>query len=197
MTKSISNSTQLTDIQLIESYQSNGDQSVLGILFKRYMPMVYGTCMKYLKEREAAKDMAMQVFEKLMKELKEKEVQNFKSWLYVLTRNECLMLLRKNNPEKNGVSINGTEFMEYQLPVHHTDEEDLENDLGKMETCIEKLNEEQNNCIRLFYLKKKSYQEVCEVTGFELKKVKSYLQNGRRNLKICIEKLREQEEQTY
>lgn len=84
---------------MIESYQSTGEKSVLGILFKRYMPLVYGTCMKYLKDREAAKDMAMQVFEKLMKELKEKEVQNFKSWLYVLTRNECLMLLRKRVPK--------------------------------------------------------------------------------------------------
>ncbi len=192
MIRGNSNTEQLTDIQLIESYQSTGEKSVLGILFKRYMPLVYGTCMKYLKDREAAKDMAMQVFEKLMRELKEKEVQNFKSWLYVLTRNECLMLLRKKSPE-----INGVELMEYQLPVHHTDETEVEEDLGKMETCIEGLNEEQNICIKLFYLEKKTYQEVCEATGFELKKVKSYLQNGRRNLKICIEKLREQEEQTY
>lgn len=186
------NTEQQTDNQLIESYQSTGEKSVLGILFKRYMPLVFGTCMKYLKDREAAKDMAMQVFEKLMKELKEKEVQNFKSWLYVLTRNECLMLLRKNRPE-----INGVELMEYQLPVHHTHETELEEDLGKMETCIETLNTEQNSCIKLFYLEKKTYQEVCDHTGFELKKVKSYLQNGRRNLKICIEKLREREEQTY
>lgn len=154
--------------------------------------MVFGTCMKYLKDREAAKDMAMQVFEKLLKELREKEVQSFKSWLYVLTRNECLMLLRKNRPE-----INGVELMEYQLPLHHNSEAQLESDLSKMETCIEGLNAEQNTCIRLFYLKKNTYQEVCDTTGFELKKVKSYLQNGRRNLKICIEKLREQEEQTY
>ncbi|WP_370299236.1 RNA polymerase sigma factor [Roseivirga thermotolerans] len=192
MIRGNSNTEQLTDIQLIESYQSTGEKSVLGILFKRYMPLVYGTCMNYLKDREAAKDMAMQVFEKLMRELKEKEVQNFKSWLYVLTRNECLMLLRKKSLE-----INGVELMEYQLAAHHNNETDLEEDLGKMETCIEGLNEEQNICIKLFYLEKKTYQEVCEATGFELKKVKSYLQNGRRNLKICIEKLREQEEQTY
>ena len=183
---------QTTDIQLIETYRSTGEKSVLGILFKRYMPLVFGTCMKYLKDRESAKDMAMQVFEKLIKELKEKEVQNFKSWLYVLTRNECLMLLRKNRPE-----INGVELMEYQLPAHHTHETELEEDLGKMETCIETLNVEQNSCIKLFYLERKTYQEVCDATGFELKKVKSYLQNGRRNLKICIEKLLEQEEQTY
>lgn len=187
-----SNTDQTTDIQLIETYRSTGEKSVLGILFKRYMPLVFGTCMKYLKDREAAKDMAMHVFEKLMRELKEKEVQNFKSWLYVLTRNECLMYLRKNRPE-----INGVELMEYQLAAHHNNETDLEEDLGKMETCIEGLNEEQNACIKLFYLNKKTYQEVCETTGFDLKKVKSYLQNGRRNLKICIEKLREQEEQTY
>ncbi len=197
MKKSTLHIDQLTDLELISAYHRSEDKELMGTLFKRYMPLVYGICLKYLKERAAAQDMTMHVFEKLLANLKKQEVQNFKSWLHVLTKNECLMLLRKES-RKNGQtqSINGVDFMEISIAAHHVDE-NLEEDVSKLETCIGKLNEEQQTCIKLFYLDKKCYQEVCEQTGHEMKKVKSYLQNGRRNLKLCIEKLRGQEERTY
>lgn len=197
MKKSTLNIDQLTDLELISAYKRSKDKELVGLLFKRYMPLVYGVCLKYLKDREAAKDMVMQVFEKLLLNLHDQEVQNFKSWLHVLTKNECLMLLRKQS-RLNGQSesINGSQLMELSIAEHHEDE-GLEEDVNKLETCIQQLNLEQQECIKLFYLEKKSYQEVCDKTGHEMKKVKSYLQNGRRNLKLCIEKLRGQEERTY
>ncbi len=191
------NIDQLTDLELISTYQRNKDKELVGLLFKRYMPLVYGVCLKYLKEREAAKDMTMQVFEKLLLRLEDQEIKNFKSWLHVLTKNECLMLLRKQSSQNEKAQIvNGTDFMELSIATHHEDEA-LDEDVEKLGTCIDRLNEEQQQCIKLFYLDKKCYQEVCDQTGYDMKKVKSYLQNGRRNLKLCIEKLRGQEEQTY
>ncbi|MFY0592508.1 MAG: sigma-70 family RNA polymerase sigma factor [Roseivirga sp.] len=161
------------------------------------MTLVYGISLKYLKERSTAQDLTMQVFEKLLSSLKTQEIGNFKSWLYVLTKNECLMHLRKQKRLNGQVeSLNDVDFMELTIATHH-EEEGLEEEVGKLDRCIEKLKNEQQRCIKLFYIKKKCYQEVCDITGYELKKVKSYLQNGRRNLKLCIEKLREQEEQTY
>lgn len=188
---------QLTDLEIITLYKQDGDKKSIGLLFKRYMTLVYGVSLKYLKNREASQDMTMQVFEKLLLNLKTQEVLSFKSWLYVLTKNECLMFLRKHS-RRNGQTetINGESFVELSIAVHH-EEEDLAEDVNKLETCIEKLNKEQQHCIKLFYIEKKCYQEVCDITGYEMKKVKSYLQNGRRNLKLCIEKLRGQEEQTY
>lgn len=197
MKKSTQNIDQLTDLELISAYKRSKDKELVGLLFKQYMPLVYGVCLKYLKDREAAKDMVMQVFEKLLLNLHNQEIQNFKSWLHVLTKNECLMLLRKESRKYGQTqSINGVEFMELSIAAHHEDE-NIEEDVSKLETCIGRLNEEQQACIKLFYLEKKCYQEVCEQTGHEMKKVKSYLQNGRRNLKLCIEKLRGQEERTY
>ena len=190
------NIDQLTDLELVAAYQRSLDKELVGILYKRYMTLVYGVCLKYLKERESAKDMTMQVFEKLLKNLQAQEVSNFKSWLYVLTKNECLMLLRKEARINGFDTLNGQVFMESSVRGHHEDEA-LEDDLSQLETCIGKLNDAQKQCIQLFYLEKKCYQEICESTGYEMKKVKSYLQNGRRNLKLCIEKLREQEERTY
>jgi RNA polymerase sigma-70 factor (ECF subfamily) len=159
------------------------------------MHLVFGVSLKYLKSEEAAKDMAMQVFEKLLIKLRGQSIDNFKSWLHVLTKNECLMQLRKQktNGEQNKTSLNGHVFMENEPVVHHNGEDELEADLSKLETCIGKLKNEQETCIRLFYLEKKSYQEIEQLTGFALKKVKSHVQNGRRNLKICVESLREQE----
>ncbi len=197
MKKTSTDIAQLTDLEIVTLYKQSEDKDTVGTLFKRYMSLVYGVCLKYLKEREPAKDMTMQVFEKLLTNLKSQQIQNFKSWLYVLTKNECLMFLRRN-ARLNGKTdtINGTQLMELSVATHHEDEQ-LNEDIDKLESCIGNLGIEQQQCIKLFYLEKKCYQEVCEITGYEMKKVKSYLQNGRRNLKLCIEKLREQEEQTY
>lgn len=183
------------DSELILKFQQAGENSYIGVLYKRYTHLVFGLCMKYLKEEEAAKDMVMQVFEKLLLKLAGQQIENFKSWLYVFAKNECLMHLRKaqRTPVKAEMKINGQEFMENGHSVHPDSEDELEEDLNKLETCIGKLNEEQQTCIRLFYLEKKSYQEIESSTGYPIKKVKSYIQNGRRNLKICVESLREQE----
>ena len=188
------NIAQYSDQELILAFKQHGDNAMVGELYKRYAHLVFGLCMKYLKQEPAAKDMAMQVFEKLLSKLADQQVEKFKSWLYVLTKNECLMQLRKEkvNGNQRFLPLDGSHFMENE-PLEHPDDEDiLEQDLGKLESCIGKLKEEQEICIRLFYLEKKSYQEIEQSTGYALKKVKSYIQNGKRNLKICVESLREQ-----
>jgi len=181
-----------SEVQALKSFQSKGDQKALASLYKHYMPLVYGVCLKYLKDRDAAQDMVMNIYEKLVMKLADQQVDNFKSWLYVLTKNECLMHLRA---VKRKIEAQSQDFsqvhMEFRIEEHHDNE--LESDLTKMETCIEKLKNNQKVSIKLFYLEKKCYQEVAETTGEDLKKVKSHIQNGKRNLKICIEELRERE----
>lgn len=189
----MSTNTPNTEKLIIEAFKDKGDQEGLGRLFKSYMPLVYGVSLKYLKDRNTAQDMVMQVYEKLFLKLKTQEVDNFKSWLYVLTKNECLMALRssKSKYERAREDFDKA-IVEFDQNNHHESGE-LESDLSKMETCIERLKNAQKVSIRLFYLDKKCYQEVAERTGEELKKVKSHIQNGKRNLKICIEELRGQE----
>ena len=184
---------QYSDLELIDLFKKEGDNFYVGILFKRYTHLVFGVSLKYLKEQEQAKDITMQVFEKLLKDLKDHQIQNFKSWLHVLTKNECLMYLRKqkNLGIDKSVEITGNDFMEFGIAAHHVNDDGLENDLVQLENCIRKLKNEQKIAIKLFYLDKKCYDEICDGTGFDLKKVKSYIQNGRRNLKICIENSRE------
>jgi len=188
------NITEYSDQELIAAFKESGNNALVGELYKRYSHLVFGVCMKYLKDAQVAEDLSMQVFEKLLLKLADQEIEHFKSWLYVLTKNECLMQLRK---EKTGgkqrfLPLSEQAFMENEHWEHPDSEDVLEYDLVKLESCIGKLNQAQEVCIRLFYLEKKSYQEIEEQTGYELKKVKSYIQNGKRNLKICVESLREQ-----
>lgn len=150
------------------------------------MHLVYGVCVNYLKDEEASKDAVMQIFEELVIKLKNHEVQNFKSWLHVLTRNHCLMALRKNSKHEM-VSIEET-FVENTDFVHLDVDDTKENKLTIMEKCMGKLPEEQRVTVDLFYLQEKCYKEVADLTGYDLLKVKSYIQNGKRNLKICIER---------
>lgn len=183
----LSTYTLKSDLELLEQYKSTADIDVLGALYSRYTGLVYGVCLKYLKDREESRDAVMQIFEKLVTTLRIHGVTNFKSWLYVTARNHCLMDLRARKGKyfeeiSEGIMENG--------PSTHPDEgSEMESNLSKLEDCIQKLVPEQQSCVSLFYLQQKCYKEIVALTGFDDNKVKSYIQNGKRNLKICMERI--------
>jgi len=165
--------------------------SAVGILFKRYKHLVYGVCMKYLKDEDESKDAVMQIFEKLISDLKKHNIEYFKAWLHTVSKNHCLMLIRKNK-SKYRESIDGTEVslevVEMNSLLHPENSLEKESSLQHLESAIRELNEEQRKCVELFYLEEKSYQQVSELTGYNMLQVKSFIQNGKRNLKIMMEK---------
>lgn len=180
----------LTDLELIARYKSDGDNSMVGILFERYTHLVFGVCMKYLKDEDEAQDAVMQVFEKLLSDLKKHAVDNFKGWLYMVAKNYCLMHIRgaKNLFEKQEEhKKDAIVFMESDNNEHLYNVNSKESTLTKLEGCIGKLNEKQRITVDLFFIKEKCYQEVADETGFTMNDVKSFIQNGKRNLKICME----------
>jgi len=172
-----------SDSDLVMAYQSQNDREALGILFQRYMHLVYGLCLKYLKSREESQDAVMNIFELLTKKLKTQEVTYFKSWLYIVAKNHCLMALRKKS---NSQELNGL-VMENEAALHPNDENALDEDLDALKDCLKGLKDKQKECVSLFYLKQKSYEEITHTTSFSLKEVKSSIQNGKRNLKNCLE----------
>lgn len=184
--KSTSGNNEFDEQAMLLEYRSTGNLTILGKLYERYMPLVFGLCLKYFKDEERSKDAVMQIFEELVKKLKRHEVSNFKSWLYTLSRNHCLMSIRSDSKHEF-VSIEEN-VMENEAFAHLDIDETRESKLHVMEKCIEKLPSEQKDTISLFYLEHKCYKEVSDITGYDLNKVKSYIQNGKRNLKICIEK---------
>jgi RNA polymerase sigma-70 factor (ECF subfamily) len=179
------------DEELLTEFRSVGDLEVLGELYSRYIYLVYGVCLKYLKEREEAKDGVMQIFEKLIIEIPKHNIENFKGWLHVVTKNYCLMQLRSDKSEKEKFSewINDPAvFMETVTDLHPLDEDENSELMVKaLEDCMDRLKEEQKKCIRQFYFENRCYNEISVNLGLDEKKVKSHLQNGKRNLKICIE----------
>lgn len=181
--KNIADSEQ-TDKELVALYKQTEDLDVLATLFQRYMDLLFGVCLKYLKEPETAKDAVMQIFEELVQKLKKHEVDNFKSWLYTVGKNYCLMQLR--NPARTS-EFKG-DFMHSEEEVHLNGIMQKEENFQRLEKCLQTLKEEQKTTVELFYLQNKCYKEIEELTGIEWNKVRSYIQNGRRNLKICMEK---------
>ncbi len=178
------------DLQLVAEYKQTGNNIFVGELHKRYTHLIFGVCMKYLKDEDDAQDASMQIFEKLLVDLKKHEVQQFKAWLHMVCKNFCLMQLRsKASKEKRNKEMHKdlASFMESDIELHLTIENTKEVQLTFMEECLKGLNEEQKLCVELFFLQEKSYQEVTELTSYNLNNVKSYIQNGKRNLKICIE----------
>ena len=173
------------DNELIIQYKKTGDNSLVGELYKRYSYLVYGVCLKYLKNEEGSKDAVLQIFENLLSDLKKHEIANFKSWLHSVSRNHCLMFLRKQQIQLKRVNeYEATYQQEETFPapfaIHEKEEKEIM--LTKLEEAMTGLREEQRLCIQLFFLEEKCYYEVAEITGYDIKKVKSYIQNGKRNL---------------
>jgi len=178
----------ITDEELLRQFNRNGSLETLGALYSRYMHLVYGVSLKYLESREDARDAVMQIFEKLISDLPGQEIRNFKSWLYVLAKNFCLMQIRSQKSADGrleGYKFE-QEFMESGSELHPMDREDPSAE-ADLQRCMEKLKKEQKQCIELFYYQNRCYQEIAEQLGIDEKKVKSFLQNGKRNLKICLE----------
>ena len=173
--------------QLLQYYKETGSLDALGKLYAPYMSLLYGVCYKYLQDAEQSQDAVMQIFDELINKLRVYEVDNFKSWVYVYARNFCLMQLRKN---KQITKVDIEENLYESEKMLNDDDEKKWGEQGfeKLESCIAGLNQEQELCIRMFYLEQKCYKDIADQTGYDIAKVKSYIQNGRRNLKICMEK---------
>lgn len=182
---------ELDDNALVSHYKSTADNAVIGVLFDRYTHLAFGVCMKYLKSEQESKDAVMQIFEKLISDLMKHEVQNFKHWLHTVCKNHCLMQLRaeKSLAEKKIELKKDLPIIMENHSISHHIQKEIE--LKHLSEAIKSLNDEQKICVELFYLKEKSYQEVVEITGFSTLQVKSYIQNGKRNLKLFLEKKNE------
>lgn len=182
----------LTDPELIARYKFTLDKNYVGELFKRYSHLVLGLCINYFKNKDEAKDALIQIFEKLFEELRKREVENFPGWLTFVSRNHCISVLRKRKTEferKTDYSYSEEKFVESYEGLRH-DEKEIQ--LQQLEEAVKQLDYEQRICIELFYLKERSYNEISAATGFSLKEVKSYLQNGKRNLRILFSTKNEQ-----
>ncbi|MBB1283860.1 sigma-70 family RNA polymerase sigma factor [Flavisolibacter sp. BT320] len=175
----------ITDNELLANYYADGNQEWIGILLQRYTLLLLGVCMKYLKDETEAKDCVQQIFLKVLTEVPKYKIDYFKSWLYMVAKNYCLMRLRDKDKATK-------ELTEKTNPAHNdTDKQDLlqnEKTYDLLEKAIDELNPEQKVCVTLFYLQKMSYQQIAAKTGFNLMQVKSYIQNGKRNLRIVLEK---------
>ena len=181
---------QYSDLELIAEYKFTKNKLFVGILYKRYSHLVLGLSLKYLKNEDEAKDAVMQIFEKLFADLLKHQIEFFKSWLYTYSKNFCLMIIRTRKSKfKKEIELenNADLFMETESGLHLNKADEKEKQFIALENAINELKDEQKKCIDLFYLKEKSYIEIAEITGFTINEVKSYIQNGKRNLKIKLE----------
>ena len=174
-----------TDQDLVHLYKKNGDIRVLAELYQRYMDLLYAVCFKYLKNTEAAKDAVMAVFEELVSKLLKHEVVHFKGWLYMVTKNYCLMQLRS---QKQLHLVPDPDIMQLAENLHLNGEFDKEEHFNQLEKCIDTLSPDQKQSVRLFYFQEKCYKEIAGITHSDWGKVRSLIQNARRNLKNCMDK---------
>lgn len=179
-------SEQRTDEDLLARYKADGDTRALGLLYERYMPMVYGVCLKIYKDAGKSEDAVMGIYEELARKAKDHQVESFRGWLYVLARNYCLMEWRKQH--RRPTDYHAPEDMVYYDAVEGAFEVELPANSGKpLEKCLNELPNHQRKSVEMFYFEEKSYKEISTLLSEEVGKIRSYIQNGRRNLRICLE----------
>lgn len=174
----------MTDAALLARYAHDQNPDWLGILLSRYTTLLLGVCMKYVRDEDLSKDIMQIVFIKAINEFNKQTIDNIGGWLYRVAKNECLNELRKKN---HLISDDGLHYLEADDTF--TIKEHLQNEtrIIALQNALKELKEEQRICVDLFYLQQKSYQEIVEITNFDLKQVKSNIQNGKRNLKLKLE----------
>jgi RNA polymerase sigma-70 factor (ECF subfamily) len=177
----------LTDEEILQKYKDSGDSMYFGELYNRYIPLLYGVCLKYLQNSVDAQDAVMQLFENLFTKISQYEIKIFRPWIYKVAQNHCLQILRKENHEIIvDFSIN---IMESDDFLHLLNEEENKNEkTASLKQCLKKLPVQQRIAIIRFFMEEMSYTDIVDSTGYSLNQVKSYIQNGKRNLKICVEK---------
>ena len=182
--------TTLTDEELVHRYRNSYETSYIGVLYQRYTHLVFGVCLKYFKNEAEAEDATMQIFEKLITDLKKHHITIFKSWLHTVVKNHCMEVFRKEavvNKHQSKLRYELNQVVENEESAHLEEAEDKDFVLRHLKTGVESLKEEQRTCIELFYLKEMSYSEISNITGYDFKEVKSNIQNGKRNLKNFIQ----------
>jgi len=180
----------LSDNDLIAEYKRSGDADLVGVLFQRYAHLVSIIAYNYLKNSADTEDALMEIFEIAMKDLKTHEVINFKPWIYSVTKNHCLKVKHRRGKTDTWIDdvVNFSEnFMEFEHDNSLNDNELNEKRYKKAESALLQIPEEQKRCIELFYMDDKSYKEIVSITGFSDNQVKSFIQNGKRNLKNLID----------
>ena len=181
------NIASLTDEELLAQHKTSGHAEYFGTLYNRYIPLLYGMCLKYLHDENKAYDAVIQLFEDLLPRISDYEINQFKAWLYRVARNHCLQILRK---EKREIMVDfNSEFMESDEILHLLCEEEDNNErMQALQNCLGRLPDGQRISIIHFFMKEMSYADIAEKTGYSLNTVKSNIQNGKRNLKNCINK---------
>ncbi|WP_295935868.1 sigma-70 family RNA polymerase sigma factor [uncultured Alistipes sp.] len=182
--------THLTDPELLSRYRSDGRTEWLGTLYARYTELVYGIALKYLRNRPDAEDAVMQIFEELIDKASRHDIREFRTWLYTVARNHCLRQLRQSGRMPSA-----------ELPVNMADdspvtellcEEKRQSRISEaLADCLERLPEPQRRSILLFFFENLSYADIAAATSWHLKSIKSYIQNGKRNLRNCLESNRQ------
>lgn len=187
--RTIQTSQPLSDEECLKKYKDQHDLKVLGVLFDRYVPLIFGTCVKYLRDPVTSEDITMELFEVLADKLKSHEVSMFRSWLYIVTRNHCLQYLRSRKKVPLTEDYED-DIVQLQQTEHPDDEFDIQQTNEGLMQCIQKLPDAQKQSIELFYFQSKTYQEIAELMSQDKEQIRSHLQNGRRNLRICMNDVR-------
>ena len=176
-----------SDASLLARFQEDGDLEALANLYSRYTELVYGLCLKYLSDEVKAEDAVMTIFESLITKAAQHEIGHFRNWLYTFVRNHCLMQSRKEKRQlaakKEADFVYSDQFL-HPVDTSVPDENNLDQDLNQ---CLDQLKEKQKACVEAFYLQELSYKEIAESRNESLGQVRSYIQNGRRNLRLCME----------
>ncbi len=173
----------IPDEVLVAEFLENGNKELIAILFERYTHLVYGICLGYLRDKDYSKDAVMEIFESLFEKLSIHRVTIFKNWLYTVSRNHCLMILRKSATQNKSYEKNLSGLITSIEPDEVYQEISDEIKVGMIGTAFDNLNPDQRLCVSMMYLEDKSYKDIADQTGYTLNEVKSHIQNGKRNLK--------------
>ena len=169
---------------LLLKYLKTNDLSYLLELYRPYMHLVYGLAFKYVKDPKQSQEIVYCIFKKLIKDIKRQEVRVFGNWLYNLSLDFCKQWRDRGRTESDQIVALGGST---QTPVEFYDDKDddsFEEEISSMEDEVMRIKSQQEKCSQLFFKEQRCFQEIADITGWEVSEIKYHVKNAKRKTNI-------------
>lgn len=169
----------------IRAYFQSGDSEYWGRIFEKYKKRIFLRCLTLLQDNEDASDLTSETFIKAHENIQKYDMKRpFFPWLQQIATNLCIDLLRRKTIIQFTQTDEKIEFHSAEDVTKKVENRELGDTILK---ALKSLKNHQKRCFCLFYIHRKSYKEIAELTGYSYNDVRSYIQNGKRKFKLVMQ----------
>jgi len=164
-----------------------GNVQAFSFLVEKYQKMVYTLALKLMKKPEEAEELAQDTFVKAFQKIDSYEGKSkFSTWLYTIAYNSCISELRKRRIEFKSLDDRQVTEDDEQKMVDYYRETKKEDQEKYLNLALEKLPEDDQVLLTLYYYENQSMDEISVITGLTVSNIKVKIHRARKRMQLFL-----------